>query len=513
MELAVNDLETYRKARQSGKRGSYLSLPCIRSIGRQALSGLDYLHSKGFMHRDLKPQNILVTKWDAITDIPTIKLADFGLAGIGSERQTLCGTEGYIAPEMLRADATAKALQKQRDKGMKTVAPNWLPTYTNAVDVWALGKILQEFLHDIPSHFSLHQGKRVPVNKEPALHLIDRMMQSDPRRRPTAAECLKDPWMATTHTFDSRLAQKRGRSSAPSTSSSTSSIEQPLLKVMRTAVADTIATNESSTIRIMNAIWSHGSLYQNFLDVDSKSRFVEESQIQHGQPQATQLPIQLDEDGRLPLTANSHHNTPIAPLAATREENFSVAILADHAGPRGESSSMQDVARRLLAALQAEGYGKNVTVAGNTTDVGVVREELSRSSISKLQVRQESQSSIILGVEFDGEESTSSVRNEAQSLLSHSVGLQSVSHAEGNDAAAAADNNSRARPYLEVMFRQDQVPRPLVHESSSLARRNTANISDLTQSGPGSNSTWASTVSKGVTYPRHYDDPIAEDSF
>lgn len=94
MELAVNDLETYRKARQSGKRRSYWSLPCIRSIGRQALSGLDYLHGKGFIHRDLKPQNILVTKWDARTDTPTIKLADFGLAGIGSEHQTFCGTEG-----------------------------------------------------------------------------------------------------------------------------------------------------------------------------------------------------------------------------------------------------------------------------------------------------------------------------------------------------------------------------------------------------------------------------------
>jgi serine/threonine protein kinase len=108
MELAVNDLHTHLKARQNGKRRSYLSLQCIRSIGRQALLGLDYLHGKGFMHRDLKPRNILVTNWDARTDTPVIKLADFGLAGIDPEHKTYCGTEGYIAPEIIKARQGAK---------------------------------------------------------------------------------------------------------------------------------------------------------------------------------------------------------------------------------------------------------------------------------------------------------------------------------------------------------------------------------------------------------------------
>ena len=67
---------------------------------------------------------------------------------------------------------------------------------------------------------------------------------------------------------------------------------------------------------------------------------------------------------------------------------MTAAILTNHAGPRRASSSIQDVARRLLTALQAEGYGINVAVGGNSTDEGVVCERLSRLSTSSLQVRQ-----------------------------------------------------------------------------------------------------------------------------
>ena len=166
---------------------------------------------------------------------------------------------------------------------------------------------------------------------------------------------------------------------------------------------------ESSTTIVMNAIWSHKSSYHNGSaqaprgappsNVDTKSRsLVEEGQIQDDHPQATQLNIQF-EDGRLSLTANIHNNALIGPLAATREKSFSIAISADHAGPRGASSSIQDVVRRLLTALQAEGYGKNVAE---------VRDKLSRLSISSLQVRQKSQSSIMLGLEFDDQKWTSS---------------------------------------------------------------------------------------------------------
>ena len=135
MELAVNDLYAYQKVRKNGKRRSYLSLQCIQSIGRQALSALNYLHSKQVTHRDLKPTNILITKWDADTDIPTIKLADFGLATISLQHTTFCETEGYITPEVIQGHKRLEKLQKAKDKGMKTVPPSWLLNYNKSVDI------------------------------------------------------------------------------------------------------------------------------------------------------------------------------------------------------------------------------------------------------------------------------------------------------------------------------------------------------------------------------------------
>ena len=524
MELAVNDLETQLKARQNGKRRSNLSLECIRSICRQALSGLGYLHDEGITHRDLKPANMLVIKWDIRTDTPTIKLGDFGLAGIDPQHKTLCGTEGYVAPEIREAYETAKKLRKQRDKWMKTVPQ---PMYTNAVDIWTLGKILRDLVRDAPSRRSF-RGKTAPVNKKPAFELIDRMMQHDPDLRPTAAECLKDPWMVTMGGSDSLLAQKRDRSPTPSTSNRTSTAGQPLRKVIRRAFEDSVATEKGSTIMIMNVIWpdarseqqngsSHAPRVASTLDVEMKDRsFVEEGQIPRYHSQATQLTIQLGEDGRLSLTAHSHNDTLILDSLVARDENIPPATLADNTGPQGASSSMQDAAYRLLAALQAEGYGHNVTIAGNNAEVRVIRNELSRLSISSIQVRQES--SVMLGLE----ELTSSFWNEGQSPSNSHIGSESAGPADRN-STAAADDASRPR-CLQVLFGQvrpassldepcvrepvralDQFSMPIITLNGAITDK-TLSVTQPSVTSMGSGLSWSTEANKGVTYPSRLDD-------
>jgi hypothetical protein len=167
---------------------------------------------------------------------------------------------------------------------------------------------------------------------------------------------------------------------------------------------------------------------------------------------------------------------------------------------------MQALARRLLAALQAEGYGNNVQVASHSTNVGEVREELSQLSISSLQVREESENSIIVDLELDSEELDGSPWNKAQSLTSRSIMSQSASLTDGNATSIfrLQVRFSQVRPssFLDQPFfdspvgHHDEFPVPTITLNDVQVRRP---LSDLGNS-------WSSNRSKGVTYPSDYDD-------
>lgn len=86
-----------RSLKEFLSRGMHFNLQMTLHITSQLLSALDYSHSHGVVHRDVKPANILLTEEDSV------KIADFGIARMEESEFTasgrVMGTPQYLSPE------------------------------------------------------------------------------------------------------------------------------------------------------------------------------------------------------------------------------------------------------------------------------------------------------------------------------------------------------------------------------------------------------------------------------
>ncbi len=140
------------------------------SIFRQMIAGVAAIHDAGVIHRDIKPNNVML---DHSGSELCLSIMDFGLARLYDSQATVlargfvAGTPGYIAPELLRGDPPSQA-----------------------TDIFALGVLFQQTM--ISGHSNVETGG-VSAKPSPALdaadvppvfiHSVKEFLSEDPARR------------------------------------------------------------------------------------------------------------------------------------------------------------------------------------------------------------------------------------------------------------------------------------------------------------------------------------------
>ncbi|KAK9162151.1 hypothetical protein Syun_003053 [Stephania yunnanensis] len=166
-------------------KGHYTEKKAVEII-KTIVGVVEGCHSLGVMHRDLKPENFLFA---GVEEEAALKATDFGLSVFykpGDTFSDVVGSPYYVAPEVLRKH------------------------YGPESDVWSAGVILYILLSGVPPFWAetesgifrqILQGKLDfesdpwPRISDSAKDLIRKMLDRNPKNRPTAHEVLCHPWI------------------------------------------------------------------------------------------------------------------------------------------------------------------------------------------------------------------------------------------------------------------------------------------------------------------------------
>jgi serine/threonine-protein kinase/endoribonuclease IRE1 len=186
LELCECSLKDYVREQEIRHRYSLTELDILQ----QAADGVSHLHAINIVHRDIKPQNILISSVDN-RGRARVLISDFGLSKqlkMGhhsvSMMSGLAGTEGWMAPEVLLSQTSV----------------------TCAVDVFSLGCIFYYVLSEgkhpfgdtirrqdniLRGQFDLQELSA--KSDFVGLHLVEWMLQNDPKKRPASATVVSHP--------------------------------------------------------------------------------------------------------------------------------------------------------------------------------------------------------------------------------------------------------------------------------------------------------------------------------
>ncbi|OMO70183.1 hypothetical protein CCACVL1_19070 [Corchorus capsularis] len=165
----------------------------IKSILKETLKALDYLHKQGHIHRDVKAGNILLDKQG------TVKLADFGVSACMFDagdrqrgRNTFVGTPCWMAPEVLQESAGGSGYNYKADIWSFGITALELAHGHAPFSEFPPMKVFLMTLQNAPPGFddSDHDKKFSKSFK----HMVATCLVKDPRKRPTTEKLLKHPF-------------------------------------------------------------------------------------------------------------------------------------------------------------------------------------------------------------------------------------------------------------------------------------------------------------------------------